>query len=286
MRFHAIGCKSAAVRLTIYVVLAFARQGMGRPQNQEIEAAAVLPEQAQPESNNKITAVPNRPTFSTTAETVMRGVFEIECGFDLASGHQDINGLLKFGLTKTLEIRLGNNPIVRSTGIAGFGDSGVGFKYRFLKDKKYWPTFSVLYTLTIPTAAAGVGSGVIGHSAGLLVSRDFGRHHLDFNENIQWLGRENSGGFDHNYFTALSYSHPITEKFGFSEELAGFSRTNTMIGPTLTLLQALTYSASSRLVLDGGCYFGLMGDLPQVTFFGGVTYAVVDLYRRLHRRHH
>ena len=54
---------------------------------------------------DQITAVPNRPTFSTTAESVQSGVFEIEYGFEASDGHQNINGLLKFGLTKNLELR-------------------------------------------------------------------------------------------------------------------------------------------------------------------------------------
>jgi len=49
------------------------------------------------------------------------------------------------------------------------------------------------------------------------------------------------------------------------------------------VLSALTYGVSSRLVLDGGCYAALHGDLPRVTFFMGVTYSVIDLYRHLRR---
>lgn len=244
-------------------------------------AAGGLAAHGTAQAAGSIEAVPNRPTFSTTAETVWTGVFEIEYGSELARGHQNINGLIKFGLFRNFELRLGNNPIVRDDGISGFGDSGVGFKYRFLKSKGSLPTLSVLYNLSVPTAGDGLGSGAVGHSAGLLVSRDFGRHHLDFNESVQLVGRKGAAGFDRNYFTALAYSHPITEKLGITGEIAGFSRTNAAIGSTLTILQALTYNVSSRLVLDGGCYVAAVGPLPRVTFFGGVTYAVADIYRRL-----
>jgi hypothetical protein len=77
---------------------------------------------------DQITAVPNRPTFSRTAESVQSGVFEIEYGLEAGQGHQNINGLLKLGLTKNLELRFGNNPIERDAGVAGRGDSGAGFK--------------------------------------------------------------------------------------------------------------------------------------------------------------
>jgi hypothetical protein len=285
MRLNFIFFRTVAAFMTTVFVLAFALDGNGslgaQPRDQGGPAAS-LPGQANAQSAGNIEVVPNRPTFSTTAETVWRGVFEIECGFDLARGHQDIDGLVKFGLSRNLEIRFGSNPIVRDRA-SGVGDSGAGFKYRFLKDKGPWPTLSVLYTLTIPTETHGVETDAVGHSAGLLVSKDFGRHHLDFSESIQWVGREGANGFDRNYFTALSYSHPITGRLGFSEEIAGFSRTSPTIGATLTILQALTYSVSPRLVLDAGCYIAPMGDLPHVTFFAGVTYAVADLYH--HQRH-
>jgi hypothetical protein len=266
----------AIIKLLYLLVLLFDGNRAFAAQAQDPNAP-----QANTPGTNSIEAVPNRPTFSTTAETVQRGVFEIEYGIELAQGHQDINGLLKFGLTKNIELRFANNPIVRDAGTAGFGDSGAGFKYRFLEEKRGLPTLSVLYGLTIPTAKAELSSSGTGHSAGILISKDIGKHHLDFNECVQWLRRSDSDGFDRNYFTAFAYSHPISGKLGFSEEVAGYSHLNATTGATLTVLQALTYSVSPRLVLDGGFYIGAMGDLPRATFFSGVTYSVVDLYRLL-----
>jgi hypothetical protein len=250
------------------------------------QAPAPSPSAADSSKNpaDQITAVPNRPTFSTTAESVQSGVFEIEYGIEAADGHQNINGLLKFGVTKNLELRFANNPIERDVGVAGRGDSGAGFKYKLFEEKSWWPTFSVLYTATIPTATAQVGAGAIGHSAGILVSKDFGKHHFDFNETAQWLGGPGANGFDRNYFTALAYSHGVTEKWGATAEVAGFSRANATTPATMTIMGAATYNLSSRLVLDMGVYVAAYGRLPRVTFFSGVTYSVGDLYQR-HGRH-
>jgi hypothetical protein len=229
---------------------------------------------------DQISAVPNRPTFSTTAESVQPGVFEIEYGFETADGHQNINGLLKFGATKNLELRFANNPIERDAGVAGMGDSGAGFKYKIFTQKSWRPTFSALYTATIPTATAGVGVGAIGHSAGFLVSKDFGKHHFDFNETAQWVGRPGASGFDRNYFSALAYSHPVHGKWGMTAEVAGFSWTNAANPATMTLMGSAIYSVSPRLILDSGIYIAAYGQLPRVTFFGGITYSIADLYHR------
>ena len=237
-----------------------------------------------------ITAVPNRPTFSTTAESVQSGIFEVEYGFEVGDGHQNINGLLKFGVTKNLELRFANNPIERDFGVAGRGDSGAGFKYKLVEEKSWYPTFSVLYTAFIPTATADVGLGAMGHSAGILVSKDFGKHHFDFNETAQWLGRggangpgangQGANGFDRNYFTALAYSHGVRGKLGMTAEVAGFSRTNATTPATMIIMGAGIYNVSSRCIVDFGIYVAAYGQLPRVTFFSGVTYSVADLYHR------
>jgi hypothetical protein len=227
---------------------------------------------------DQISAVPNRPTFSTTAESVQSGVFEIEYGFELADGHQNINGLLKFGATKNLELRFANNPLERDSSSTGRGDSGAGFKYKLFEEKDWRPTVSVLYTATIPTATAGVGAGALGHSAGVLLSKDFGKHHFDFNETAQWLGRPGADGFDRDYFTALAYSHGLTGNWGATAEVAGFSNTNATTPATMTLMGAAIYNLSPRLIFDTGLYIAAYGHLPRATFFSGITYAVADLY--------
>ena len=236
------------------------------------------------QSADEITAVPNRPTFASTAEMVQPGVFEIEYGFEAAKGHQNINGLLKWGAIKNLELWFLNNPIERDAGTAGLGDSGAGFKYKLFPQKNARPTVAVLYVATLPTARPALGAGAMAHLVQILVSKDFGKHHFDVNEGVQFVGRPQLSGFDRKYFTALSYFRPLTGKWGFTGEIAGFSRQNAATPATMTLLNAATYNVSSRLVLDGGAYFAVYGQLPRVTVFAGVTYSIANLYH-LHPTH-
>ena len=233
---------------------------------------------------DEITAVPNRPTFASTAEMVKLGVFEIEYGFEAAKGHQNINGLLKWGAVRNLELWFLNNPIERDAGMAGLGDSGAGFKYKLFPQKDARPTVAVLYVATIPTARRELGTGAMAHLMQILVSKDFGKHHFDVNEGVEFVGRPQLGGFDRKYFTALSYSRPLLGKWGYTGEIAGFSRQNAATPATMTILNAATYNMSSRLVLDGGAYFAAYGPLPRITVFAGVTYSIANLYH-LHPEH-
>jgi len=82
-----------------------------------------------------------------------------------------------------------------------------------LHSRKKLPSISIFYLATIPTATANVGVGAVGHSVQVLVSRDFGKHHVDVNFGPQFLGRPGASGFDRNYFSALSYSHPLGGKW-------------------------------------------------------------------------
>lgn len=238
----------------------------------------------QEQNEEVITAVPNRPTFASTAETVQRGVFEIEYGFEAAQEHQNINGLLKWGMFKNLELWFLHLPLERDAGVAGLGDCGAGFKLGIISQKKMVPKIALLYIATLPAATNGLGAGATGHFVNILLSKDFGKNHFDLNEGVQWVGRPGASGFDRNYFSALSYSRPLTGKWGYTGEIAGFSRLNVATPATMTLLNAATYNVSPRLVLDGGAYFAAYGNLPRVTFFGGVTYSIANLYH-LHPAH-
>jgi len=240
--------------------------------------SAPLHAQAGQTTQDELVAVPNRPTFATTAEAVQRGVLEIEYGFEGADGHQNMNGLLKFGLFKNLELRLANNPFQRDNGVAGLTDTGVGFKFKAITQKGARPTFSILYTATLPTATNSLGIGAAGHSVQLLLSKDFGKHHIDLNEGAQFVGRPGVGGYDRNYFSSFSYAHPIKGKWGWTGEVAGFSWTNANTPASMVILGAVTYAPSPRLVLDSGMYVTVYGNLPRIVGFVGFTYAISDLY--------
>lgn len=274
--------------MAILLFLGFAFQGSARAQETPKNLSQTSEQgdsQAQKDAaSGDITAVPNRPTFASTAEMVQPGVFEIEYGIEAADGHQNINGLLKWGAVKNLELWFLHNPIERDDGTAGLGDCGAGFKYKLFPQKDERPTLSVLYVATIPTASPQLGAGTMEHLVQILVSRDFGKHHFDANEGVQLVGRQGNSGFDRHYFTALSYSHPLSKKWAYTAEIAGFSRANAANPATMTILAAPTYSPSSRLVFDGGAYVAAYGNLPRVTFFLGLTYSVADLYHRHHAR--
>ena len=90
------------------------------------------------------------------------------------------------------------------------------------------------------------------------------------------FGQAGIGGHDRNYFTTFDYGHPLPGKWGYAAEVAEFSRASASTPANMVILLTATYSPSPRLILDIGEYTAVYGNLPRVTFFMGVTYAIAD----------
>jgi len=229
-------------------------------------------------AQDDITAVPNRPTVSTIAQPVQVGVLETEWGVDAASSHQDLNGLFKFGATTNLELRFANNPVTADSGSHGFGDVLAGFKYRLTADHGHQPSIAVMYMFKAPTAGDILGSGYADHSLTLLVSKDIGKHHFDYNLIGNLLGTR--AGFDHNLMNALAWSHPVRGSWGLDAELSGVTPSSAGLPGSAQFILSATYTARPSLVFDIGTMGRLTGPIPHGMFMAGVTYSIADLYHR------
>jgi hypothetical protein len=231
------------------------------------------------QDEDELVAVPNRPTVSTTAQPVQPGVLETEWGINAAASHQDIDGLLKFGVSKNFELRLANNPFTADSGAHGFGDTGVGFKYRFTQDQGHEPSVSLMYMAKLPSAETPLGSRETDHSFALLASKDLGKQHLDFNLIANLLGRQ-QGGFDRDYLLALAWSSSLRGKWGATAEIWGQTSPNFVTSGVSQVIVSATYSVKPRLVLDFGIGARITGEVPKAMFIAGFTYSIADLYRK------
>lgn len=240
---------------------------------------------AQSTPPDELVAVPNRPTISNTAETTQRGVLELEYGTELSDPHKDLNGLLKFGATRDLELRLSSFPVIadHAAGVTGVGDVQLGIKYRLLHQTANRPTISLSYTAELPTATGALGTAAVDHFALLMISKDLGKHHVDFNVQPAWWGRPHAAGYDTNWTLAGAWSHPIRGNWGIGGELSGYTRQDVSTPGELQTILNATYTARPRLVLDFGVINRIYGNVPRAMFEAGFTYSLADLYRRPHR---
>ncbi len=232
----------------------------------------------------ELTATPNRPTVTNTAETTQFGVLELEFGISSAARQQSLQGLLKFGLLRDVELDWAGNPWQHDASVhyVGVSDNTLGLRWRFLHQENRQPTLTVEYSAKLPTAGPVEGSGEVDHTVTLLASKDLPRSfHVDANLGYALLGRP-GGGFDHNWLPTGTLAYSLTTKWQLVMEFSGATRANAATPAVTQNLWAVSYTLKPRLVLDSAVQFRITGNVPRVVYLGGFTYSIADLYH--HRR--
>jgi hypothetical protein len=232
---------------------------------------------------DELVATPNRPTVTNTADTTQIGILELEFGVLAANHQQSLQGLLKFGLLRDLELQWAGNPWQHDATLhaAGVSDTNVGFRWRFLHQAKVKPTLSVQYNVTLPAAPDALSAGYVGHVATLLATKDLPHQfHLDANLNYQWFGR--LGGFDHNWLPDFTLTRALNQKWSLAMEFSGNTQAGATAPAVVQNLWAVGYTVKPRLVLDSAVQFRVLGPVPTVVYLGGFTYSIADFYH--HKR--
>lgn len=113
--------------------------------------------------------IPDRPGFTNGSDTVVPGRVQVESGFARTKGSADSGGgqatdgpqtLVRAGLNPKLELRvILPDYIWPSGGQSGFGDGGVGVRYKFYQSKNGNTKVSLTPILSIPVRSAVTTSG-------------------------------------------------------------------------------------------------------------------------------
>ena len=227
---------------------------------------------------------PNRPTFATPALTTQSGVVELEVG--LAHSSFQVGGLysspylLKLGLAKRLELRIGGNGLLHATrpgepAATGYGDTTLGAQWTFLPNGPLGIDQAVQVTWKLPTASASnaLGSGDADVLVMLMLSRDVGAFHADLNLLNTWLGRKPPRSRETQPAGSLSVSRTLSGPWSVTGEIYSIGGVSGS-GAWVSNLWAAGYKVSSRLVLDSGIDVGLSQAAPKISIFAGLTIGV------------
>jgi hypothetical protein len=257
---------------------------MGRKSSTLCAAVAVLilgPAPFAFADSTPIQVNPNRPTFSTPALTTQEGVAELEFGLahsELDTADLDSSPfLLKLGVLKRVELRIGGNGLLHATALhapsrTGYGDTTLGAQWTFLPDGPLGIDEAIQATWKLPTASSsnGLGSGGTDFLLMLLLSRDLGAFHFDFNLLANWLGRRAPRFDGAQPALSLSVSRPLRGPWTLTGEI--YSIGGTSGGRAIVSnLWSIGYKVSSRFVLDSGVDVGLSEAAPRATVFAGLT---------------
>lgn len=229
-------------------------------------------------------ATPNRPTVTNTAETTQFGVIELELGISSGARQQSLQGLLKFGITRDVELDWEGNPWQHDASLhyVGVGDTYPGLRWRFLHQAKRRPTLTAQYSAKLPTAGPLEGSGEVDHIVTLLASKDLPkRFHIDANLGYARLGMP-GGGSGHDWVPTGALTYSLSGKWQVSMEFSDTTRVNATTPAVTQNLWAVAYTVRPRLVVDSAVQFRLTGNVPRAVYLGGFTYSIADLYH--HKR--
>jgi hypothetical protein len=232
---------------------------------------------------------PNRPTFSTPALTTQSGVAELEFGIARSTLQEgslfSSPFLLKLGLAKRLELRIGGNGLLHATApgepsATGYGDTTLGAQWTFLPNGPLGIDEGVQVTWKLPTAKAsnGLGSGEGDLLVMLMLSRDFGPFHADLNLLNTWVGQAAPPSREAQPAGSLSVSRALGPQWSVTSEIysiRGVSGGDAVVSN----LWAVGLKLSARLILDAGVDIGLTHAAPKITGFAGFTVGMARFRR-------
>jgi hypothetical protein len=228
-----------------------------------------------------LAANPGRPTVATPATLTPVGYLQFENGGLYAAGSQEfanqfsLNQVTKLTVAPRLQLLTSWQPFAYSNAdrdhVVQPGDLALGAQAVLLPGTGTRPTIAVSYFGRVYEGTApDTDIGSFSQSALLLISGDRAGFHADLNFFVEEQ-KDDSGVRRAQTGQALSISHPITGKLGFSGELWHFTQPLTH-GNAVGLLLAPSYTLRPNLVFDMGFQHGLTSTSTQWEAFAGFTY--------------
>ena len=232
---------------------------------------------------------PERPTVATHAGTVAPGCLEIESGIQIDHVAASSDGLslptaFKIGLAGNAQLSIFASlvrPPAESS--VGFGDLGIGVKWRLIDDAPVLGRFAVLPSVKLPTGSTttGAGTGTTDESLLVISSHTFGPISMDANASI--TRRSGSGASVPKTATlaTLSFGGPLVGRAGWAAEVFTYPGTSGPAGASTTVsaLFGPTLSVSDELALDTGVILPIKGTSPRYSLYAGGVVNVGRLFR-------
>lgn len=212
--------------------------------------------------NKQPTLITDRPDQAESAETILPGFLQFETGFlfnkntenaNLVIKSYDIaNTLLRIGLGKDIELRIGNNLFsqisesstnkIITTGIGGLD---LGTKFRIIKDLKNIPNISAIINFKLPVGKINFSPKNIEPEIVLILSKDL----TDIFSISANIGSERISSDDVlEYFYSLAFGISISNKIGSYIEYYGSS--SSIISAVHKLDTGLIYIFKNNIQFD------------------------------------
>ena len=222
-------------------------------------------------------ANPYRPSVGSPASLSAPGHFEIEAGFARETAPDArLDGmpmLLKYAFTERFGVTFGISPWLRASTpegtTSGNGDGTITLKVAQPVSEAFMVGGEL--TASLPVASNGLGLKHSYVTLNLIASGDFAGFHGDVNVNSTRLGEAQEPGITRQVTGwSVGVSHPLSAQFGVGLEASGLRQSGVFT--STQLLASVSYSVSTKLVLDVYAARARVGDIHIDKFGGGFTY--------------
>jgi hypothetical protein len=199
----------------------------------------------------------DRPGFSTSPQTVLRGRLQIEGGYQFTEDQGvDSHGmpllLMRAGLTNKIELRIGWDGLSWTENNGHYkpeaSDMSLGLKAHLMEQRPGLPAIGLLGSLSLPTGSSSSTSNRVDPTGGLLWNYNFAAGPGLFGTILM----SSLTGDDGRFFEAANatgVSLPINDRLGSFVEYFGFYRTGGG-GAAHNLNGGFTYLLNDNLQLD------------------------------------
>lgn len=243
-------------------------------------AAATVPAMALAEGDDAIT--PYRPSVSSPAQLPVPGQLELELGGlrqrSEGSRRDSVPYQFKLAFNGQWAILVGGEARISARDRTGpsqsLGDINVVLKRAWDLDNTAAAGMEV--GIKLPTAGDTLGSGKADYTLNTIYSKDLGAVHMDANLNTARLGAADPGTGRTPIGMSISFSTPLSDRWGATVELSGTQRSG--IDHAAQLLGAVTFSPTKRLTFDMGVVRAARPTPGSTSFFAGVAFPVTRLW--------
>lgn len=117
---------------------------------------------------------------------------------------QGLSTLYEYTVEKRVSLFFNTTEPLARNGHLGLGDTSPGLKYRLAPENRHRPLLALAYSLKVPTATAGFGTGLYDHKLALLADKNIGVTRWTGNFAAAWC-RQKDGDFKRAYTPSLAY---------------------------------------------------------------------------------
>jgi len=208
-----------------------------------------------------------RPLTTDDSETVEKGKFELEIGYDWIKNidktkSQEIGLSLKGGVTDWMDLGISLPYCIKEADqdVNEWGKLEIGAKFSLLKEKENTPGLAFTVSGTVSPDEGDKRYGL-----NLILSKNFEKLTTHLNLGIYSLKTVDKNENILTYSGAIEYS--IAEKLNFVGEIVGESNE---VSP-FEILIGINYAFSENFTYDIGISFGLNDDTPDWRITTGIT---------------